>query len=203
MPDEATGIAPPTVQLASLPEQWRGEAEATDPGTIGLYDADTEKRRAYAKALRDCAQELQAVLSISPRGCWEHPGVPGYSHPECGFCWHGKDGLDVPGDRIEGPTCPRCYPQPPAGQATVSRDDLEYVLAHVADEIHGNPAPAHWNLPLFREALARLHAALAGSGAPGGTGPVSQDPGDGSVALSAAPETIPLFDITPEGTPQS
>ena len=34
MPDEATGIAPPTVQLASLPAQWRGEADVTDPGTI-------------------------------------------------------------------------------------------------------------------------------------------------------------------------
>jgi hypothetical protein len=42
----------------------------------------------------------------------------------------------------------------------VSRSDLEYVLGHVADEIHGHPDPAHWRLPLFTEALERLNAAV-------------------------------------------
>jgi hypothetical protein len=111
------GVTPPTVQLASLPRQWLDEAKATSPGAAAdLGDTGDVRRVAYAAALLDCAQELQEVLSISPRGCWEHPGVPGYQHPECGFCWHGKDGLDVPtageGAHRE-PTCPRCYPQLP------------------------------------------------------------------------------------------
>ena len=90
-------VTPPTVVLANLPRQWRAEAKSSDP--------------AYGNGLRDCARELAAVLSISPRGCWEHPGVMGYRHPDCGFCWHGKDGLDVPtsgeGANRE-PSCPRC-----------------------------------------------------------------------------------------------
>ena len=100
------GTAPPTVQLASLPRQWRAEADATDRGLPSAPDD-----HACATALRDCAQELDEILSISPRGCWEHPGVMGYQHPDCGFCWHGKDGLDVPtsGEGANrGPTCPRC-----------------------------------------------------------------------------------------------
>jgi hypothetical protein len=32
---------------------------------------------------------------------------PGYHHPECGFRWSGKDGLDVP-LRDGEPICPRC-----------------------------------------------------------------------------------------------
>lgn len=63
--------------------------------------------------------------------------------------------------------CDRCHgsgsePATADGQVPVVRGDLEYVLAHVADEIHGNPDPAHWDLPLFREALGRLRTA-AGS----------------------------------------
>ena len=112
MSETPQGLTPPTVQLASLPRQWRAEAEATDPGNFDAVEAGVKHRRfAAAQTLRDCAQELDAILSISPRGCWEHPGVMGYRHPECGFCWHGKDGLDVPvagqGANQE-PRCPRC-----------------------------------------------------------------------------------------------
>lgn len=125
---QESGSAPATVQLASLPRQWRAEAAATSPeASAGPGDTSDVRRVAYAGALLDCAQELQEVLSISPRGCWEHPGVMGYQHPECGFCWHGKDGLDVPtageGANRE-PVCPRCHPQMPDGMVLVSREDL-------------------------------------------------------------------------------
>jgi hypothetical protein len=30
-----------------------------------------------------------------------------YSHEECGFHWHGRDGLDIP-MRDGEPICPRC-----------------------------------------------------------------------------------------------
>jgi hypothetical protein len=54
----------------------------------------------------------------------------------------------------------------------VRRDDLEYLLAHVADEVYGTPRPdrSHWQLPLLNEAIARLTGALAApeSSNPGG-----------------------------------
>ncbi|MFG2780790.1 hypothetical protein ACGFY7_23420 [Streptomyces prunicolor] len=37
----------------------------------------------------------------------EPPLSPYYEHPECGFHWHGKDGMDVP-LRDGEPVCPRC-----------------------------------------------------------------------------------------------
>ena len=52
---------------------------------------------------------------------------------------------------------------------TVARADLEYLLAHYADEVHGTPVPdrEHWRLPLLGEACARLAGALAATGTTG------------------------------------
>ena len=51
-------------------------------------------------------------------------------------------------------------------EVTVKRADLEYLLAHYADEVHGTPVPdrEHWRLPLLGEACARLAGALAAAG---------------------------------------
>jgi hypothetical protein len=46
----------------------------------------------------------------------------------------------------------------PSASVIARRDDLQYLLAHVADEINGNPDPAHWHLPMLRESIARLSA---------------------------------------------
>jgi hypothetical protein len=37
----------------------------------------------------------------------EAPLSPYYEHPECGFHWHGRDGMDIP-MRDGQPVCPRC-----------------------------------------------------------------------------------------------
>ncbi|MCX5522236.1 hypothetical protein OG342_05055 [Streptomyces bobili] len=37
----------------------------------------------------------------------EAPLSPDYEHPECGFHWHGRDGMDIP-IRDGQPVCPRC-----------------------------------------------------------------------------------------------
>lgn len=37
----------------------------------------------------------------------EPPLSPDYEHPDCGFHWHGKDGMDIP-MRDGQPVCPRC-----------------------------------------------------------------------------------------------
>jgi len=48
---------------------------------------------------------------------------------------------------------------------SVRKDDLEYLIAHVADEMHGHPDRSHWQLPGVLEPVARLHeAALRGQG---------------------------------------
>ncbi|MGW2837343.1 hypothetical protein ACWCWD_06480 [Streptomyces sp. NPDC001493] len=47
-----------------------------------------------------------AVLAVLPAPA-ERPLSPYYEHPECGFHWHGRDGMDVP-LRDGQPVCPRC-----------------------------------------------------------------------------------------------
>ena len=83
-----------------------------------------------------------------PEGSWSHPGPC----RRCGKTW-AQSQTEQKVAEAQAVIADR-------GLVAVSREDLQYVLAHVADEIHGNPDPAHWNLPLFREALARLHAAV-------------------------------------------
>ena len=41
---------------------------------------------------------------------------PYYEHPECGFHWHGRDGMDIP-MRNGQPVCPRCELRRLAGEA--------------------------------------------------------------------------------------
>jgi hypothetical protein len=47
----------------------------------------------------------------------------------------------------------------PSSNVIVRREDIQYLLAHVADEIRGRPDPAHWHLPMLRDAITRLSAA--------------------------------------------
>jgi hypothetical protein len=42
----------------------------------------------------------------------------------------------------------------------VHKDDLGYLLAHVADELHGHPDRRHWTLPLLLRAVTRLNYSL-------------------------------------------
>jgi hypothetical protein len=61
---------------------------------------------------------------------------------------------------------PATPPDPVA--VMVSRNDLQYLLAHVADEIHGAPDHRHWELPMLKDTIARLslaaHTPMPGEG---------------------------------------
>ena len=71
------------------------------------------------------------------RGCGQHPGVIGYEHPECGFHWHGKDGLDVPAGPMAGgaqePVCPRCALRQAEEHAQSLAGDLDDAAEHIAE----------------------------------------------------------------------
>jgi hypothetical protein len=61
---------------------------------------------------------------------------------------------------------PATPPDPVA--VMVSRNDLQYLLAHVSDEIHGAPDHRHWELPVLKDTIARLslaaHTPMPGEG---------------------------------------
>jgi hypothetical protein len=42
----------------------------------------------------------------------------------------------------------------------VHKGDLAYLLAHVADEIHGHPDHVHWFLPFLQHSIIRLNHSL-------------------------------------------
>ncbi|WP_039942956.1 hypothetical protein [Streptomyces himastatinicus] len=70
-------------------------------------------------ALRDAADRIDrrglelldsgmmAAAGLLRRMADEAPPSPDYEHPECGFHWHGRDGMDIP-IRDGQPVCPRC-----------------------------------------------------------------------------------------------
>ncbi|MEU3507636.1 hypothetical protein ABZ733_06870 [Streptomyces longwoodensis] len=77
------------------------EQTAADPTTS---QPDQTALRRVAAALREhgmvhLADETPAAV--------EPPLSPDYQHPECGFHWHGRDGMDIP-MRDGQPICPRC-----------------------------------------------------------------------------------------------
>ncbi|HZF92041.1 hypothetical protein [Streptomyces sp.] len=58
-------------------------------------------------AYRESADAVLAVLPPPVDQAAEPPLSPYYEHPECGFRWHGHDGMDIP-MRDGQPVCPRC-----------------------------------------------------------------------------------------------
>jgi hypothetical protein len=79
--------------------------------------------------------------------------------------------------------------------------DCALSLAAEFDRRADRPGPAVAIGAVIGAAEVARRYAQNGPGARASAGPVSPDPGDGSVGLSAPPETIPLFDT--EGNPPS
>jgi hypothetical protein len=69
-----------------------------DTGAVYALDAGEPERIADA---------VLAVLPAPTDQTAETPLSPDYEHPECGFHWHGRDGMDIP-MRDGQPVCPRC-----------------------------------------------------------------------------------------------
>jgi len=76
----------------------------TGGGTEGTGFPPDDEALAPLRAILHSEHEVPGLR----RSCGEHPDVPGYQHPECGFHWHGRDGLDIPLDGNREPRCPRC-----------------------------------------------------------------------------------------------
>lgn len=69
----------------------------------------------------------------------EHRGC--YTHPACGFHWHGTDGLDVPlGGHPPEPVCPRCD----LARVTAERDGLLQRLDTLCREREAEAAGGGW-----------------------------------------------------------
>lgn len=80
----------------------REAADALDAGMERFFGEwpDEPRNSPYALGQRDAANELRRMAD-------EGPLSPYYEHPECGFHWHGRDGMDIP-MRDGQPVCPRC-----------------------------------------------------------------------------------------------
>ncbi|MEU7399974.1 hypothetical protein [Streptomyces sp. NPDC044948] len=74
------------------------------PGwALSFPDLDQDQRDTYLAR----ADAVLAVLPAPADQTAERPLSPFYEHPECGFRWHGRDGMDIP-IRDGQPVCPRC-----------------------------------------------------------------------------------------------
>lgn len=121
--------------LADWPKWLAGEARLHDPEpaavsvpppTRAADQAALDNVRKLVRRLAAHAEGFGDVLDDSDRDPWaktvradiaaltesmnqaaEAPLSPDYEHPECGFHWHGRDGMDIP-MRDGQPVCPRC-----------------------------------------------------------------------------------------------
>jgi hypothetical protein len=78
--------------------------------------------------------------------------------------------------------------------------DCALSLAAEFDRRADRPGPAVAIGAVIGAAEVARRYAQNGPGARASAGPVSPDPGDGTSALGAAPDTIPMFDLPPEGS---
>lgn len=100
--DQTTDRAALRDRIAEALMRW---AEGNnDPQYAPIRRSETVRANAYSRA--------DAVLVVLPEpadraATAEAPLSPDYEHPECGFHWHGRDGMDIP-MRDGQPVCPRC-----------------------------------------------------------------------------------------------
>ena len=98
------GLLPaPSSRSASLTEA----ADGFDRHAARILDGVDDKAVFVAKALREQAAVWSEAAETLRRLAAEGPLSPFYEHPECGFHWHGRDGMDIP-MRDGQPVCPRC-----------------------------------------------------------------------------------------------
>ena len=99
----AEPVAAPPTEQAGLRTRI-AQALVRYDWNAGLSGRDTPSEHHYGEAA--------AVLAVLPPPAdrateAEAPLSPYYEHPECGFHWHGRDGMDIP-MRDGQPVCPRC-----------------------------------------------------------------------------------------------
>lgn len=100
--------APPTTDPTALRERIAETLALrhNGPASDGRgWFRDEEQRQGFLA-------DADAVLAVLPAPAdraagGEAPLSPDYEHPECGFHWHGRDGMDIP-MRDGQPVCPRC-----------------------------------------------------------------------------------------------
>ncbi|MFI8535395.1 hypothetical protein ACIGMX_34760 [Streptomyces aquilus] len=99
---EDAAVLPASVDRADVLDRIRGVVRRLAAHAVGFQDVlDESDRGPWGKTVAADIDELRRVID-------EHaPLSPFYEHPECGFRWHGRDGMDIP-VRDGQPVCPRC-----------------------------------------------------------------------------------------------
>nr|WP_162947174.1 hypothetical protein [Streptomyces acidiscabies] len=94
-------LAPDPTVAADRAAVLTEAADAIDGETQALKDAEVLEQEKF-RPCRDASAQLRRMAAEA-----ERPLSPYFEHPECGFHWHGRDGMDVP-LRDGQPVCPRC-----------------------------------------------------------------------------------------------
>jgi hypothetical protein len=95
-PDEYGEVA--DMVLAVLPDAARYRA---------AWSSARRRAQAYGEGILRVVEDREQWQKWCRQAEAERPLSPYFEHPECGFRWHGRDGMDVP-LRDGQPVCPRC-----------------------------------------------------------------------------------------------
>jgi hypothetical protein len=102
--------------VATTSNDFGRKRDSCEAGPLLSYD-EADALAHAAKDIGFLLDQVAAVLPATDRATETEPPLsPDYQHPECGFHWHGRDGMDIP-MRDGQPVCPRCELRRLAGEA--------------------------------------------------------------------------------------
>ncbi|MFF7308127.1 hypothetical protein [Streptomyces sp. NPDC008137] len=100
--DAVLAVLPAPTDRAAVLDRIREVVRRLAAHAVGFQDVlDESDRGPWGKTVAADIAELRRMLDADALLS------PFYEHPDCGFRWHGRDGMDVP-VRDGQPVCPRC-----------------------------------------------------------------------------------------------
>lgn len=100
--DAVLAVLPPPVSRADVLDRICEVVRRLAAHAVGFQDVlDESDRGPWGKTVAADIAELRRMINE------DAPLSPFYEHPDCGFRWHGRDGMDIP-MRDGQPVCPRC-----------------------------------------------------------------------------------------------
>jgi hypothetical protein len=135
--DAVLAVLPASVDRAAVLDRIRGVVRRLANHAVGFQDVlDDSDRDPWGKTVGADIAELRTALDELAA---ERPLSPFYEHPDRGFRWHGRDGMDIP-MRDGQPVCPRCEL---AAAETRNTTETDARCGPVPDECGDEPCANH------------------------------------------------------------
>jgi hypothetical protein len=158
--DAVLAVLPASVDQADVLDRIREVVRRLAAHAVGFQDVlDESDRGPWGKTVAADIAELRRMIDE------DAPLSPFYEHPDCGFRWHGRDGMDIP-MRDGQPVCPRCELAAAETRNTTEAEDParidrlrpEFDEHASVESIDAQTARARRQVTLWQRRVRRLEA---------------------------------------------